>query len=505
VRATTRPILAAFLTVLAAVATVPARPGAARAARDAAPAWRACAEDRRAQCAQLRVPVDWADPYGPTIAVALARRPAADPKTRIGTLLVNPGGPGGSGVDFALDSAYFFSPALRRRFDIVGFDPRGVARSTPILCTTKLVDAAPAAVPGSVQAYAAAVGHNRRLAADCARRTGPLFGHADTLSVVRDMEAVRAALGEEQISFYGASYGTLLGAQYAERYPQRVRALVLDSVMDHTADTAGFLAAETDAAQDSFDEFVAWCARRKECAMHGRDVRKLWAGLRDSARRGTLRDPFEPSLRLTEFDLLGVAFGSFYDPQWHSLAIFIEKAVAGTVARRSRALPEASEHSFPAIFCDDWRLPVTGYAGLRDHLAVLARRGPQMPYSPLALSSIVSCLGWDRTTDNPQRPLAPARGGPVLVVNARHDPATPYAWARGVATQLGPAATLFTYDGWGHTVYGRSDCVTGAIDRHLLALRPPAAGASCPGVEPEAAGIGDVGRSPRVVPGVPYR
>jgi len=539
VRATTRPILAAFLTVLTAVTTV-ATP--AHATRGGGPTWKACAEDGTAQCATLKVPVDWADPYGPSIAIALARRPADDPKTRLGTLVVNPGGPGGSGVDFAVDSAYFFSPAIRKRFDIVGFDPRGVARSNPIVCATDLVATAPTAAIASAQAYAAAVAYNRKLAADCAKRTGALYGHVDTLSVVQDMEALRAALGEEQISFYGASYGTLLGAQYAERYPRRVRALVLDSVMDHSGDTADFLGAETDTAQAAFDQFVAWCAGSGECALHGRDVRGLWAGLRASARRGTLFDPFDPSYRLSEFDLVGAAFGSFYDPQWHSLAIFIKEASAlaegrsvlaegrsvlaegtsvlaeeasalaeeasvGWAAERPRAVAAAarsravaddvSEHNFPAVFCDDWSLPVAGYAGLRDHLTGLARRHPQMPFSPLALSALVGCLGWERPTDNPQRALAPARTGPVLLVNARYDPATPYAWARNVAAQLGPAASLLTYQGWGHTVYGRSDCVTAIIDRYLLAIRPPPAGASCPAVAPEPAGVGGVGRHRR--------
>jgi pimeloyl-ACP methyl ester carboxylesterase len=495
VRATTRPILAAFLTVLAAVTTV-ATP--ARAERDPAPKWKACAQDETAECATLTVPVDWSDPYGPSIVLALARRPATGPASRIGTLIVNPGGPGGSGVDFAVASASFFSPAIRERFDIVGFDPRGVARSNPIVCSTRLLAAAPPTMIDSAEAYEAAVAYNRGLAADCAKRTGPLYGHVDTLSVARDMDALRAALGEEKISFYGISYGTLLGVQYAERYPRRVRALVLDSVMDHSGDTAGFLGVETGTAQDSFDEFVAWCARSTECVLHGRDVRGLWARLLDSARRGTLRDPFGPSRRLDVYSLLGAAFGSFYDPQWHSLAIFIKEAVAGTRIRRAGTVSDVSEHSFPAVFCDDWALPVAGYTDLRDTLAALARRHPQVPVSPLALSSVVGCLGWPESTDNPQEAMKkPLRTGPVLLVNSRHDPATPYAWARSVAEQLGPTATLLTYDGWGHTVYGRSDCVNSIVDRYLLALRPPVPGASCPGVEPEPFGVGSVSRQRR--------
>ena len=488
-RAKTRPILAAFLTVLAAVAPV-ATPAHAMGGR--APQWKPCAEDKTVQCATLAVPVDWAQPYGPSVAIAVARRPAAEAKNRIGTLVVNPGGPGGSGVDFTLDSA-FFSAELRRRFDIVGFDPRGISRSHPIVCTTTLLTAAPPPMISTAQEYDAFVAYNRRLAADCARRTGPLYGHVDTLSVVRDLEAVRAALGEEKISFYGASYGTLLGQQYAERYPQRIRAMVLDSVMDHTVDTDGFLGGEAVTAQDSFDEFVAWCGRSTECAVHGRDVRELWTGLLASARRGTLRDPNDTTYFLSLYELVGVAFSSMYDPQWHALGHFIKEASGGARTELGRAAAvDVSEHNFHAIFCSDWSMPVAGYADLRARLDRIAAKSPQMPFSPLALSSTFGCLGRPGPPANPQRALSAARTGPVLLVNARHDPATPYAWAQHVAAQLGPKATLLTYEGWGHTVYGRSDCVGGAVDRYLLTVRPPAVGTSCPGVEPKAAGIGGV-------------
>jgi pimeloyl-ACP methyl ester carboxylesterase len=493
VRAPTRPILAAFLSVLAVLTPI-ATP--VQAARPGPPVWQPCEADRTAECGTLAVPVDWAQPYGPAVRIALARLPATDPRHRIGTLVVNPGGPGGSGVDFALESSTFFTPELRARFDIVGFDPRGISRSHPIVCTTTLVTAAPPPTIDSAQAYDTVVAYNRRLAADCAERTGPLYAHVDTLSVVRDMEALRAALGEEQISFYGASYGTLLGQQYAERYPRRVRAMVLDSVMDHTVDLAGFLGDEAAAAQDSFDEFVAWCARSTECAVHGRDVPELWAGLLAAARRGTLHDPNEPASLLSPHELLTVAFSSMHDPQWHALGVFIQAAVAPARAglARSAGTPavDVSEHAFHAVFCQDWSMFGTGYADLRARLDRIARSRPDMPYSPLALSSAYGCLGRPGVVANPQRALSPARTGPVLLVSARHDPATPYAWARHVAAQLGPSASLLTYEGWGHTVYGHSACVGGTVDRYLLTVQPPAAGASCPGVEPKAAGIGSI-------------
>ncbi|MEU4218856.1 alpha/beta hydrolase [Actinoplanes sp. NPDC026623] len=488
-RATTRPILAAFLTVLAA-STLIATP--ARAVRDAAPDWQPCADDETAQCSWLEVPVDWDDPHGPSIRVAIARRPATDPADRIGTLVINPGGPGGSGVDFALSSTSFLGPELLRRFDVVGFDPRGVSRSHPIVCSTALLAAGPPIAVDDAWQYDAAVDYNRRLAADCAERTGPLYGHVDTLSVVRDLEALRGALGEKKISFYGASYGTLLGEQYAARYPRRIRALVLDSVVDHSIDVDGFLGGGAAAAQDSFDEFVKWCDRSVECAVHGLDVRGIWNTLLAAARDGMLWDPYVPANRLTVYKLVKVAVESLYDPQWHSLGSYLRDAAGGVPGRRAPDHADVSEHSYPAAFCNDWAVPVTGYAQLRAHLDRAAERAPQMLFSPATLSSVNTCLGWTRGTDNPQTPLPAARTGPVLLVNARHDPATPYAWARNVSAQLGPRAFLLTYEGWGHVAYGRGDCVNAAVDRYLLELRPVTAGASCAAVEPKPAGVGVV-------------
>jgi pimeloyl-ACP methyl ester carboxylesterase len=541
VRATNRPVPAAFLAVLTILAAV--APPAVAARRDAGITWTHCADDETAQCGDLSVPIDWADPYSPRITVAVARRPATDPAHRIGTLIVNPGGPGGSGVDFAIGAASFFSAKLRARFDIVGFDPRGVGRSSPVTCARSLVDSAPEALITSKAAYAAMVAYNRRLAADCRTRTGPLFGHVDTLSVVRDMDALRAALGAARVTFYGASYGTLLGAQYADRYPGRVRAVVLDSVLDHSATVDEFLGIESAAAQDAFAEFVAWCARDTTCAVRGRDIPALWSSLLARAAAGRLADPYAPGRKVTVSALVQVAFSSFYDPQWYALGFYLKEASAPPVARRpprvpgfsappvarrpprvpgfsappaarrpprvpgfsappaARRPPRVPGFSAPsegpgagsntAVFCADWSLPVTGYADLSRKLAAARARAPQMLASPLALQATVGCLGWPVPPVNPQHTLRPATT-PVLLINARHDPATAYTWAQRVAAQLGSRAHLVTYEGWGHVVYSRTTCVDDIVDAFLLDGRTPAAGASCPGVPPDPYGVGGV-------------
>jgi hypothetical protein len=267
--------------------------------------------------------------------------------------------------------------------------------------------------------------------------------------------------------------------------------------MDHSQDAAGFLTSETAAAQDAFDEFVAWCGRDTSCVLRGRDIPALWATLLDRAGRGTLRNPYDPAYRMSVFDLIGVAFSSFYDPEWHSLAYYIKEAAASEPATRRR-IADVLPHSFPAVFCEDWHLPTGGYRAFAAQLRELRARAPEMLASPLALSATVGCLGRPSRADNPQSTLRPATT-PTLLINARHDPATAYAWAQNVAGQLGPRAGLVTYRGWGHVVYGRSACVTAVVDRYLIDVRIPAAGTACPGVVPDQFGVGK--RSGPVKPG----
>jgi pimeloyl-ACP methyl ester carboxylesterase len=223
--------------------------------------------------------------------------------------------------------------------------------------------------------------------------------------------------------------------------------------------------------------------------LRGQDIRAIWAALLARAAAGTLVDPYDPARRMTVYALLQVAFSSFYDPQWYTLAYYLREATASRPAARKRAAEPVVELSFAAVFCADWSLPVHGYADLAGKLAALRLRAPQMLASPLMLSAVVGCLGWPAEPSDPQRNLRPV-GTPILVVNGRHDPVTAYAWAQHVAAQFGPAARLFSYDGWGHVAYGRSDCVTGAVDSYLITVRTPAAGASCPGVVPPPYGVG---------------
>jgi pimeloyl-ACP methyl ester carboxylesterase len=467
----------AVVTGLTAAPAVHASPSAEEALR-----WTPCDDPEKpgAECATLSVPVDWAHPGGPRLDLAVARRKATDPGARVGAMVFGPGGPGDSGVEMVVSHVSRFSPEVRRRFDIVSFDPRGVGAGNPVICSGALLAERPSPELKSQADFDATMAYNRRLRADCRARTGPVFDHLDTAQTVRDVDALRAALGERKLTFHGSSYGTLLGAQYAETYPRRVRAMVLESVMDHSVRaTGGFLRAEAATAEDSFQEFVKWCDGAAACALHGRDVRAVWQGLLARAGRGELADPAEPGTSLSSSDLVNkIAFRKFYTADYAGLAT----AIAGMEA--SRPLPASPTSIAPLppatpVFCSDWHLPVRDYEEYASLVTLMNTTAPDLP-SLLPVHMTAACLG--APTANPQHRLEAYGAPPILVSNALHDPATGYPWAVSVARQLGRSGVLLTYEGHGHGSVTSGPCMEDAVDGYLTDLTVPPRGTSCPAV-----------------------
>ncbi|WP_433389437.1 alpha/beta hydrolase [Micromonospora sp. KLBMP9576] len=473
--------VAAAVAVLASGMPSPAPVSAAPAAALPGIAWQACADDRDAQCGTLSLPVDWDRPSGHRFTLHLARRVTTDP-ARIGSLIFGPGGPGDSGVDRIIANDRF-SEELRRRFDIVSFDPRGIGRSNPVRCSAELLGRQPRIIADQAR-FDALLADNELLRADCRARTGPLYDHVDTRSTVRDLDAVRAALGESRLTFHGSSYGTLLGAQYAEEFPHRVRAAVLESAVDHSLGTRAFLDTQAAAAQGSFDEFVAWCARTPSCALHGEDVRAVWAGLFPRAQRGDLVDPEEPGRTLTPYDLSRFAQHKLKGPDRAGLARHIVTMRASPPAAAGPRAAAGQETVVPypfAVFCADWHLPVRSHREYAAHLRRTARIAPDLRY-PQTVLAIATCLGTPAPVANPQHRLRVRTDMPLLVANSRYDPVSGHNWATNVSRQLGRSGVLLTYEGAGHGSYLRSPCMGAAIDSYLISLDVPADGSSCPAV-----------------------
>ncbi|HEY8984455.1 MAG TPA: alpha/beta hydrolase [Streptomyces sp.] len=451
--------------------------------------WKPCTApdgSRDFECATLKVPVDHGKPKGATVSLALNRHRATDPARRIGPLLVNPGGPGGSGVDFVFGAKSTFSPGLLARFDIVGFDPRGVGRSDPATCDWDLVlRQDPLLYPGSAREFAGLRSATHALARNCRALTGPVLDHMGTDSVVRDMDAIRAALGEAKLSYYGVSYGTAIGQQYAARYPKRVRALALDSNMDHSLGRSAFQRTEALGVEEVYGQFADWCARTPACELHGRDARALFDSLYRRAEAGELELP--GGLELKPQDVQLTVFGFLYDPaSWYSLADLLKDIddPGADPVRLPAGFGEPAPYPVPAVMCQDYAFTVPSYAELAREKRDLARIAPVTRLSPLAWTTMTGCQNWPAKVTNPPRPLKVDGTPPILLTNSRHDPATPYAWGTNAARQIGKEAVLLTYDGVGHGDYWLSPCARDAIDTYLLTLKTPRPGTHCPAVWP---------------------
>lgn len=467
-------------------------PGAAQAA--APPLnWGPCEEDpadlpARLVCATLSVPVDWSKPKGQKFDLALAKLPAAAPDRRIGSLFVNPGGPGGSGVSMVYRAENTFSPELINRFDIVSFDPRGQARSHPVRCDSDALAAQDALLfPARVKEFAQLRKANRLLGESCLELTGRLAKHVDTASVVRDMDAVRAAIGESKISYYGVSYGTMIGQQYAELFPTRIRALTLDSNMDHAQDIWNYQKWEALALEGSFRQFAAWCGRTPDCALHGEDVPGYFDELYAQAQAGELvLDPdSEDPWVVTEQELIWQTFGYMYDPLgWFEFADLLQELGGDAPPSDGRRRGEPIELGYRPVMCQDFHFDVRPYAAVAAMEKSLNRLAPHTKLNPLSWTDLTGCQNWPGPVNNPPHRLkASPHLPPILMTNSRYDVATPYEWGTSLAGQL-PSATFVTYDGVGHGDYWLSPCARDAIDTYLLNLTTPPAGTHCPAVFP---------------------
>lgn len=419
--------------------------------------WSEC-EDELAElgleCASLTVPVDWDNAGGDTLDLALSKREASGDS--LGTLLVNPGGPGASGTGLPGIAEHVVGPDIAEQFDLIGFDPRGVQDSDVITCTVSLATV----IPTDEAEYADVLESKKAEAEECAEQN-PHLEHMDTISSAHDIDAIRQSLNLDAISWVGFSYGTQLGATYAEHYPDHVDAMVLDAMYDHTRSSLDIIDEQSTAREAGFNRFIEWCDTAEECVG---DIGTQWDELVVQANSEPLSteealETAPGSLNGTE--VVDATAAMLSSPQmWPTLAEATAAGLDGDGSEFANMLADDGTMVAPmvAVRCLDWPID-EGFADF-DTVAQRAddahednpRFGAHAHwyYSP-------ECVEWLPDPTNPPSANDISDDVPVLVIGGEWDPATPYEWAEEAAEQI-PGATLMTYTGDGHGAMPNSEC-----------------------------------------------
>lgn len=511
---------AAMALVLAAAACVPSAPGEAGDPGDPEGGkgpdvdlvefydqeleWEECRSGF--ECATYEVPLDYGDPGGARLDIAAMRQPAAgeDP---VGSLIVNPGGPGGSGLDYVEYAPRGMSEEVRERFHVVGFDPRGVGESAPVHCLDdeglddylglELDSDGPGDItPSGLEALEES---NEEFIAACEERSGEMLAHIGTADVARDMDILRELAGDERLTYLGKSYGTYIGTHYAEQFPDRVRAMVLDGALDPSLSNLDLSVQQADGFQTALEAFIADCLELDSCPLADSRgggqpsaadgmarLEDLLAEAEEQPLENRLGDGREVNSARVELGLLTALYS---ESSWPVVRSALASAFDGDGTellqlgdqlydREPGGSYENSAAALTAVNCLDRPSP-DGIEAFEEAARAAAEDSPIFGPS-LAWGSLI-CAEW------PEGPEAGAGDGgfsaagaaPILVVGTTRDSATPYEWAEELAAALDPGV-LLTYEGDGHTAYGRGDaCVDEVVDTYLVAEQPPEDGTVC--------------------------
>ncbi|MCO4274816.1 alpha/beta hydrolase [Pseudarthrobacter sp. HLT3-5] len=451
--------------------------------------WEPC--ENGFQCAKVTVPMDYAKPDGDTIQIAALRAPSTGKKT--GSLLVNPGGPGGSGYDFVKDAAgTHFSQSVRANYDLVGFDPRGVKRSAPVTCLT---DAERDASRAKVYALdtdaglAAALTDNKAIAAQCAAKTGPVLGHVDTVSAAKDLDILRAVVNDSKLNYLGYSYGTFLGSTYATLFPDNVGRMVLDGALDPSISNEELTSGQAVAFEKAIRAYVASCQQESSCPLSGnvdsgvQQIRDLITAVQNTpwqAKDGRL-------VNATMF-VSGLITPLYNDQSWPALTQALEAALNGDASLMLRLADLGADRgadgkytsnstfAFGAINCLDYPM-VSDTAAMRAEQQQLMQASPTLGY--FFAYGGTNCVDWPYKNLRTPAPVEYTGDAPIVVIGTTGDPATPVEWAASLRKQLGNAS-LLTWQGEGHTAYGRANsCLEDAVDKYLVDGTVPADNTVC--------------------------
>jgi pimeloyl-ACP methyl ester carboxylesterase len=482
-------------------------------------------ERARLTCAVQEVPVDHSRPRGEKTGIAMMKRPANDPAKKIGTIFLNPGGPGGSGLIRGAVAKNYFQPQVLDRFDVVGFDPRGVARSNPLRCfrTQEEADAVNEgwySLPITKDEIASSLRQSKVYTDYCKINAGPLLNHMSTEAVVRDLDIMRESVGDKQLNFVGFSYGTLIGSTYANIFPQKSRAIVIDGNVDPQLRLTNGTEYDRQRAQGfeiALDAMLKRCdsAGVAKCAFAGNARQKFEAMKAALRKNGPVAVPGEPA-PVSLATVVGRVSGDLYTvARINTLVVWLQKvhvalnpAEASAAALSAQSLVDTQAPA-PANNNGRWdvdALPDTPYTVDDSYYAVNCTDKPFARTNRLweqtaakwekesptfgryqAASDLLTCPTWP--TRNPDRWIGPwnrKTPNPVVVVGNYYDPATQHLFAQRMAKELGNAR-LISVDSFGHCILGRSAGTDAAVAKYLLNLEAPVNGSVYqPNVQPFA-------------------
>lgn len=454
--------------------------------------WKSC--EGKAKCAELEVPIDYSNPAKGTIKIALLKMTATG--DRKGSLVVNPGGPGGSGVEYAQYADYVVSSSVREAYDVVGFDPRGVKRSAPVTCYS----------PQQMDTYLGAdptpddAAEQTRFLKDvkgfgdaCKGRVNPaLLGHVSTIDAAKDMDVLRAALGDDKMDYLGKSYGTFLGATYADLFPRRVGRFVLDGVVPPDLSNSEVNKGQAGGFELATRSYVKDCIADGSCPLgstEAQGMQRIRTFLKDVDAKPIAVTNDARVKQLTEgWASMGIAAAMYDQGSWGALTAAFRSAFKGDGNELMKLANSYAERDtsgsyqsnimqvINAVNCLD-RPAATGAAAYSKDAKDFSATAPT--WGPMLAWGTAACGSWPVKATGAAKKITASGSGPILVVGTTRDPATPYEWSQRLAKML-KNGRLLTYDGDGHTAYMRANkCVDSTVDDYLLKGAAPSADKRC--------------------------
>jgi pimeloyl-ACP methyl ester carboxylesterase len=457
--------------------------------------WKKCGSEK-SYCASIQVPINWNNPEGGRLKIALAYRQADNAKA-LGSVIFNPGGPGVAGASWIRDSADSIGTAeLRKNFNLVGFDPRGVGESEPkVKCfDAKDTDELLYGTSGEEIASAADVAYTKakmkKFAEACAANTGPNLAFVDTISVAKDLDLIRAVFGTSKINYLGFSYGTYIGAVYASLFPKRVGHMVLDGAIDPTRSPEQENLSQLKGFDQALRNFLADCVQSKDCPFSGdvasaqNRIIKLLASIEKNPLKSDSGREVTISAALT-----GIIMPLYGKDWWPTLSQAFADALHGDGTTLLELADNYNERNQDgsyasnaleaniAISCLDGRAPSDDKSRAKSNKEILAASAIFGKYWQ---DSALSCAAWPYPVTKPLKSFRASGSETILVVGTTGDPATPYAEAVSLANDVLENAQLITFNGEGHTAYGlSSSCVNNAVDNYFIKHVVPATDPEC--------------------------